>query len=227
VTRTSSTVLQTSEGDLELHEHHIHLAGRDWSILHAGTIVSDEEEQRLLSIEKRPPYGVFLWASSIALAQDITARGDEMNGLRVLELGAGTGLPGLVAASLGATVVQTERHPVSLDICRQNAERNSADSIEHRLGDWAEWTDDTRYDVILGSDILYAERMHEHLVRIFERNLSEGGRLLLSDPFRKTSWPPLQELEARGWRISVTRWNIGEGDGARAIGTYEVRAPSI
>ena len=50
-------------------------------------------------------YGVTLWPSAIALAHDLAARGNRLRDLRVLELGAGTGLPGIVAASFGARVI--------------------------------------------------------------------------------------------------------------------------
>ena len=69
-----------------------------------------------------------------------------LEGKRVLELGAGTGLPGIVAASLGARVVQTDRHEVALFLCKMNAERNGITTIEHRVADWTAWADEERYD---------------------------------------------------------------------------------
>ena len=71
------------------------------------------------------------------------ARGDALRDARVLELGAGTGLPGIVAASLGARVVQTDRHEVALSICKRNGERNrersAVGAIEYRIADWSTW----------------------------------------------------------------------------------------
>ena len=112
----------------------------------------------------------------------------------MLELGAGTGFPSIVAASLGARVVQTDRQQAALYVCRLNGERNGVTSVEHRLADWAAWNDDTRYDWIIGSDILYAATTHSHLRHIFESNLAPGGRVMLSDPFCRASLALLEPL---------------------------------
>jgi predicted nicotinamide N-methyase len=156
-----------------------------------------------------------LWPAAIALAHELAQR--PLAGARVLELGAGTGLPGIVAATLGARVVQAERQRVALHVCKLNAERNGV-GVEHREADWSAWDDAGAYDLILASDVLYAAGAQPHLRRIFEQNLAPGGAVLVSDPFRKSSVEFLEALEAGGWRVSMTRWTI-EG---RPIGVFEV-----
>ncbi|HTE21142.1 MAG TPA: methyltransferase domain-containing protein, partial [Armatimonadota bacterium] len=171
------------------------------------------------------PYGVALWPSAIALAHELAARGDAFAGKRVLELGAGTGLPGMVAASLGAHVVQTDRHELAMSVCRRNSERNGVTDLEHHLVDWSDWRDDDRYDWIIGSDILYGERMHPHLRHIFKTNLSPEGRVLLSDPFRGTSLRLLESLQDDGWGVTATKWNLGDEEKPRPFGVFELSPP--
>ena len=84
------------------------------------------------------PYGFLLWEASVALAPKLAANPNLVAGKRVLELGAGVGLPGIVARSLGAEVWQTDhqarvralagagergakRHKRHHDICRRLA----------------------------------------------------------------------------------------------------------
>lgn len=219
-------VLRTSVGDVALREYRLRLAGREWSVLHTGAILSYADEARYLdAAETRLPYGVSLWPAAIALAHDLAARGAELREARVLELGAGTGLPGIVAATLGARVVQTDRQEVALEVCRRNAARNGAPAVAHHLADWTAWDDQTRYPWIIGSDILYGESLHPHLRAIFERNLAPGGRVLLGDPFRGASLKLLEAMETDGWGISLAKWQVGEELTPRPIGVFELRPP--
>lgn len=226
-TTTGAELLRTTAGDFPLHDYRLRLGGREWGILHTDSVLSHADEQKFLRERReRLPYGVVLWPAAIALAHEVASRADALRGRAVLELGAGTGLPGIVAASVGARVVQTDRQEMAMSVCRRNGERNGVGAIEHRLVDWADWTDEARYDWIIGSDILYGESTHPHLRRIFDGNLAPGGRILLSDPFRATSLRLLEALEAEGWTIGLTRWTVGEEETPRPVGLFELQPPS-
>jgi predicted nicotinamide N-methyase len=221
-------VLRTTIGDFPLGECRLAVGGRDWSVLYTAAVVTRADESRFLSEQaERMPYGVALWPASIALAHEIATRPTEFHGRSVLELGAGTGLPGIVAASLGAAVVQTDRGELPLHVCRLNGERNGATGIEHRLADWSAWDDARRYNWLLGSDILYAESHHANLRRIFETNLAPGGRVLLADPYRAEGIPLLERLEAAGWKVAHSRWTIGAGADTRPVAVYELTLPGV
>ena len=76
--------------------------------------------------------GGCVWDAAVALAQHIAtelgSHGESsLRGKRVLELGAGTGVPGLAAALLGADVVLSDRAR-ALPLLEQNAEANELTS---------------------------------------------------------------------------------------------------
>ena len=213
-------VLHTTVGDLPVEEVELDVHGRTWTIRHTGAVISRERELEFLLGESatRRPYGIVLWPAALALAHEVASR--DLAGKRILELGAGTGLPGIVAASLGGRVVQTDRQKLVLHVCKQNAERNGVTTIEHRIADWAAWEDTERYDLILGSDILYASPLHANLRHIFETNLAPSGTLLLADPFRETSLRLLELMEADGWRITLDKWTVGVAPPPRPVGVF-------
>lgn len=219
-------MLRTTHGTFPLEDYHLVLTGRRWRILHTGVVLTHADESRFFrELLPRLPYGVALWPASIALAHELAARSGQLAGRSLLELGSGTGLPGIVAASLGARVTQTDRHELAMAVCRRNGERNEIGGIEHALVDWTEWKESGRHDWIIGSDILYGDAMHPHLTRIFRSCLLPGGRVLLADPLRAPSLKFLEVLQEGGWGVAMTKWTLGDDRQPRVFGVFELTPP--
>lgn len=203
-----------------LEEYHTTLAGREWTILHVGLMLMPPDENHFFG--NKLPYGVALWPAAIALAHELADRADQLRGKTVLELGAGTGLPGLVAAHVGASVVQTDYQYDALSVCALNGQRNGVQNIELREVDWTDWQDSEKYDYIIGSDILYGESLHPALRHILTENLAPGGHVLLSDPLRMACQKFIESLDRDGWGVDVSSWKIGEGDDERGVGLFDI-----
>jgi methyltransferase-like protein 23 len=201
-------------------EVHLSIAGRSWSLLHDGVIITRDEEAAFVraSNAAKRPYGVALWPAAIPLAHELASR--DVRGKRILELGAGTGLPGIVAASLGARVVQTDSQQLVLDVCKHNAIRNGVTSVEHRIADWTGWSDVEHYDLVIGSDILYTDFFYPFLKNIFETNLAAGGTVLVSDPMREQSIALFEAMEAEDWMVSLDTWTVGSAPSTRSVGVF-------
>lgn len=146
------------------------------------------------------PYGLMIWESSIALADALFDAGD-VAGRSAIELGAGAGLGGLAAGHLGASVVQTDYAAEALELSRRNAFRNGISGIDCRFGDWHDWRDTVRYDLIVGADILYDSDAHAPVQAILDRNLAPGGYALLTDPCRGPTSGFVAALEREGWSV--------------------------
>src|SRR4051794_39475812 len=107
-------LLRTSSGDFPLSEYRLRLCGRACTILYVGAVLSyADESYSILELFNHLPYGVALWPAAIALAHDVASRENAVRSTQVLELGAGTGLPGIVAALIGGCVVQTDQNELA------------------------------------------------------------------------------------------------------------------
>ena len=136
--------------------------------------------------EVSPHFGV-LWPSAVALAGFVAERdAGRLAGLAVLELGCGLALPSLVARRLGARrVVATDRHPLVPLFLARNAAANRIDGVEYRPLDWRDGAAAERFDLVLGSDLLYEPWQPGHLAALLGRLLAPGGEALIADPGRR------------------------------------------
>jgi predicted nicotinamide N-methyase len=163
-----------------LIEERIEVAGRELAILRppsADELIDEDafDEEEFL------PYWAELWPSGIVLAEAVAKL--ELRGSRVLELGAGLGIPSLMAALGGAEVLATDWAEEAVELLRVNAERNGLRLRAERV----RWDDpgallrDAPWDVVLGADLLYESRNAEQLLELLPRL---GGELLLAEPGR-------------------------------------------
>jgi len=178
----------------------VRIADRDWAIW----CVEDQDALlSLMSADADIPYGLLLWESAVALAQELEQQPQLVAGRRVLELGAGVGLPGLVARRLGGRVHQTDKAEDTLRVAARNERENGLSGVERFAADWTHWTHTERYDVIIGADIFYETAMHSVLASIVERSIAPHGTVLVADPGRPQAIAFLSTLEDKGTRFGL------------------------
>lgn len=183
----------------QLKYSHVPLPGRTLEILSVADIEALLEE---VEHEDDLPFWASLWPAARGLAAFLW-QDPHLAGIKALELGAGTGLPGIVAALRGANVVQTDFISDALLFCQENAALNNVQTILHILADWRDFQVPGLYPLIFGSDILYEPVLHSNLVEVIEQKLAPNGRVLIADPGRKTVMHFLQLAEAAGFTWSV------------------------
>jgi predicted nicotinamide N-methyase len=105
-------------------------------------------------------YGLYAWPSSRLLAQCVAEMHCEIKGMRILELGCGIALPGIVAAKCGAlvTLTDTATQPQILQKCATTALLNQV-SCDVVALTWGEFPSSTLLmsppDLLLGADVFY------------------------------------------------------------------------
>lgn len=170
-----------------------------------------DETRRILH---EPPYWGFCWASGLALARYLAERPQWVEGKRVLDFGAGSGVAAIAAAKAGALeVVACDLDPLAIAACRANAELNGVElSYSSDFFDEAD-----RFDLILVADVLY-DRANLPLLDEF---LSRGREALVADSrvrdFRHPLYQRLEMLEA------LTLPDLAEPEEFRHVSLYHAR----
>ncbi len=141
-----------------------------------------EAESLGISSAQWPLFGV-LWDSGQILAHEMESFAFE--GKRILEVGCGIALSSLLLNSFNADITATDIHPESGAFLVENTRLNNHANIPFLRADWKDPSDGLgKFDVIIGSDILY-EKQHILLLSYFINQHSNAeSEVIIVDPGR-------------------------------------------
>ena len=189
---------------MELIDEEIELGGRTLRLMRppqADALI----DEKAFDEEEFLPYWAELWPSGVELAKVVA--GLPLRGVRVLEIGAGLGLPSLSAALGGADVLATDWAADAVELLRGNAERNGISMRVERVrwDDPAPLLRGSPWEVVLGADLLYEQRNAEQLLELLPRL---GGDLLLAEPGRPFASAFLERWEVETLADGVFRLRL-------------------
>jgi ribosomal protein L11 methyltransferase len=123
-------------------------------------------------------------------------------GMRVLDVGAGSGILSIAAARLGAGWVEAvEIEPVAASVCQHNVDRNEVGAVVRVRAGTLEGPPDEPVDLLLGN-ITIATLLE--LQPALAMQLRSGGLAILSGVLAERADELLEVLRAAGWRHERT-----------------------
>lgn len=128
-----------------------------------------------------PPYWAHVWPGSRALARR-TAQ-IECAGRRIVDLGCGLGLAGIVAALRGALVTLVDRARASTQFARANAALNGC-RVAVVQSDIRQPGIRGLFDYCLAADVTYDPALQEALASFLHRHLAPAGRAWCAESVR-------------------------------------------
>ncbi|WP_448665058.1 class I SAM-dependent methyltransferase [Sphingomonas sp. CJ20] len=132
------------------------------------------------------PYWAYYWLGGLALARFVLDRPETVAGLRVLDLGAGSGLVGIAAAKAGAaSVVAAEVDSYAIAALGLNAATNGV-TIDAVQGDLTDGPPPADIDLILVGDLFYDAALADRVGAFLARCREVGIIVLVGDPGRAT-----------------------------------------
>ena len=167
-----------------------------------------------------PPYWAHLWTGAVVLAGAVPAAAG-----RVLELGCGLGLPGLVAARRGARVTFVDRIATPLAFVRASAAANGLGPVDACVADFAGHALRGGFDLILAAEVLYDRTTLGTLPEALRRRLRPGGHALLTDARRTDTAAFYAALDAAGLPWRATEHAVREEGLPLTVRLVEVERP--
>jgi predicted nicotinamide N-methyase len=142
-----------------------------------------EDETEAAEPEPQPPYWAYAWAGGAVLARYILDRPQTVAGLRVLDLGAGSGLVGIASAKAGASVV------IAAEIDRNGVAAIGLNSAANGVTITIVDKDITTgpppaVDLVLAGDVFYGREVALSITAFLDRCLAAGIEVLVGDPRR-------------------------------------------
>ena len=131
------------------------------------------------------PYWAYLWPGAYLLAE-VVASERTLAGSRVLEIGCGLGLSGLVAVGRGANVTFSDYDTAPFPLIEQSVRASGFvwSTVETLPLDWRALPSGLSYPWILGADVLYEKRLVPLIGNVIATLLAPGGTALVADPYR-------------------------------------------
>jgi predicted nicotinamide N-methyase len=154
-----------------------------------------DAERLGISSASWPLFGL-LWPSGALLAARMATH-LLAPGTRVLEVGCGLALASLVGHRRGADITASDCHPLAAQFLAHNLRLNALPPMAYRHGDWASpqapsaldgarWAGGVqqRYDLIIGSDVLYDRDASTALAGFIVRHAAAQAEVWIVDPNR-------------------------------------------
>jgi predicted nicotinamide N-methyase len=164
------------------------------------------------------PYWADLWPAARMLAKAIL-REPWTPGQEALEIGCGLGLPGIAALSVGLRVTFSDYDATALRFAADNARLNGFEDFQLLQLDWRTPPTDSRFPVVLGSDLIYELRNVAPLVSLIKQMVHAQGVCLLTDQDRVPSYLLRETLTREGLTFTTQIMRAGEPGGRRLKGT--------
>jgi predicted nicotinamide N-methyase len=157
-----------------------------------------------------PLFGM-CWPSGLALAARL-ARREVRAGERVLEIGCGLALPSLVGHRRGVDITASDCHPFAAGFLRANLRLNGLASMDYRHGQWNVPGRERvrsgahrgsvvrgRFDLIVGSDLLYERDAPGGLAAFIGRHATAAAQVWVVDPDRGNRTDFHRRMRAEGF----------------------------
>lgn len=132
------------------------------------------------------PFWAKIWPSAIALSSFLKEEQQYIKAKRVLEIGAGIGLPSFSVAHHAAEMIISDHAEEAVLLIEKNIQHLGLQNAKAIHLDWNHFPDSIKAETLLLSDINYEPAQFNALLVLIRNFLEQGTTILLSTPQRIT-----------------------------------------
>ncbi len=162
------------------------------------------------------PFWIRVWEAAMILA-DVAATLPAAPGHRLLELGAGLGAPGLIAAARGLNVTLSDFDELILDFQRVSAAASGLGTVSFSFIDWTKPPALAPFDTIIGAEIIFREDLLDPLLHVIDTLLAPGGTVYLAHDQGRKSLALFLDKAQKSYTIMGKKVELDSGDGKKTI----------
>lgn len=181
--------------------------------------ISDDEFNQ----DERLPYWAELWPSALALSEFIIENRAKFSGRSVVEIGCGLGLCGIAAARCEAEVLFTDYDDLALEYTRDNFFRNFNRPARVVNMDWRHPDITEKFDILIGSDVLYEKRWLGPVFKLMRLLLKDGGEAIIAEPGRAIARDFFNQLDISGCTYQKMPRRVVYGNEIRNVDIYRIK----
>lgn len=181
-------------------------------------VYSLNDQRQISIIEDFFALGSRVWDTAICVAKYFEREGDVWVGKRVLELGCGTGLLGMVVRCLGAECVVLTDQSILLSHLQRNVDHNEAvlgqtDGMSRGVFvkelDWGNTNhiqsimeEFGHFDFVIGSDLSITVEGVTKLIQTLETIVDQDTRVVIGLVNEREGTPTFRDLSLRSFEVS-------------------------
>jgi methyltransferase-like protein 23 len=160
--------------------------------------------QRFGLKEEHWPYYLENWPATFALAEDLKQRALIKPEHAVLDLGCGSGvLSCFLWLAYGLQATALDFNPEACALTRWNLVRHGCPRPKVLCGDLTRMPVRTRFDWILGGEILYAPNLLPQVLGCLHSHLSPQGEAWFGDSRRSSAEPFADLARSQGFAVEI------------------------
>ena len=152
-----------------------------------------------------------VWPASRVLAGIVSTY--ILDDRRILEIGCGIGLSSIILHKIGFNITASDYHPLAKKFLDQNVLDNGLLPIKFLTGNWE--TENLllgKYDLIIGSDVLYEPAHSGNVSRFIDTHSSNDVEVIIVDPKRGNRAAFTKKMIGLGYSHHFERFNEETAD---------------